>query len=839
MIDFFRTLDLDRISFWFGFAAATLFWWFIKLVRPLAHQGWEQARYNLKGLRERVSASTEIRHREDTLRYAQRMHLAARFCPLDALLVPPWLLPPPVYTAPEAALLLEIIPNIVPYLPEWPEAGTAYNAPRLSLPEALSKGANLVLIGHAGYGKTTALADLASRIARQEEDLGGLQNLLPLLVHIADLDYENQEKSPLEVLTDGLMEHASPLTQPRLGNVVRTRLEEGAAILLLDGLDELHPEEVRRATDWLRSLMDAYPGIRVVAAASLEDYDGLTALGLYPMAMRTWGEAERKIFLKKWRAVWRSLPGSEEGGVPHQILLGWLHTDDRFDSPLEYTLKIWALFAGDALGSSPLDAIEAHLRRMAGKDPEARRSLARLAWEHTHSPFRALDAAASNLLLGNEKIPSEAEALPEEESEAAPPEEASEAEEQASQKEQQLSLSTLAQNKLLVKRHKRGFSLAHPVFRAYLAAEYLEAEGGMGEAHNLPKSAEKSLLFRFLASRLDLTAQVDAALLEEDDPLYRDLLGVARWLPLSAPTATWRGKVMRALAQSIQHKNLPLGMRVRFTVALALSRDPGAGVLLRRLMVESPTAEQRYLGALGSGLLQDPKNFPVLETLLQDNNLRVQQAACLALSTQKHPKAIEKVVEALVNGDESLRQVAAEALAAHPQEGHEVLREGSVFDDLLVRRAVVSGLMRIPEKWARDTLLQMQIEDAEWVVRSAAEQASKQIEEGSIYIPAPQPPLKDTPWLLSFAAEQGRGIPDEKQALTVLSAMLKSGTPEQQLQALERIRLLPRMGPGAISGIYALLYGDQLDLREAALEALWHLAAAGVSLPPPRQFGFA
>ncbi len=838
-MNFFRTLDLDRISFWFGFAAATLFWWFVKFVRPVARQGWERARYNLKGMRERVSTGTEVRHREDTLRYAQGMHLASRFCPLDALLVPPRLLPPPVYTAPEAALLLEAIPNIVPYLPEWPEAATAYNAPHLSLPQALSKGANLVLIGHAGYGKTTALADLASRIARQEETLGDLQNLLPLLVHIADLDYENREKSPLEVLTDGLMEHASPLTQPRLGGVVRTRLEEDAAILLLDGLDELYPDELRRATDWLRSLMETYPAMRVVAAASLEDYDGLTALGLHPMAMRTWGTAERKTFLEKWRAVWRTLPSPEDGGISHQILLGWLHTDDWFDSPLEYTLKIWALFAGDALGSSAVEAIESHLRRMAGKDPEARRALARLAWEHMRSPARALDVTASNQLLGNGEIPSETEALPEEENESMPSEEASEAEEQATQKGEQLSLSTLTRNKLLIKRRRRGLGLAHPVFRAYLAAEYAGTEGDAGEAQSLPTSAEKSLLFRFLASHLDLTAQVDAALLEEDGPLYRDLLGVARWLPFSAPTAPWRGKVMRVLAQKIQHKNLPLGMRVRFTVAVALSRDPGASVLLRRLMVESPTAEQRYLGALGSGLLQDPKNFPILETLLQDNNLRVQQAACLALSTQKHPKAIEKVVEALVGGDESLRQVAAEALAAHPQEGHEVLREGSVFNDLLVRRAVVSGLMRIPEKWARDTLLQMQIEDGEWVVRSAAEQASKQIEEGSIYVPIPQPPLKDTPWLLAFAAEQGRGIPNQEQALTALSAMLRNGTPEQQLQVLERIRLLPDVGEGTISGIYALLYGDQLDLREAALETLWHLAAAGIPLPPPRQFGFA
>ncbi len=836
MIHFFRTLDLDRVSFWFGFAAATLLWWFVNRVRPLARLGWERARRRLEGLREQVSTGTEIRHRQDTLRYAQGLHLASRLCPLDDLLIPPRLLPPPVRTAPEAALLLDAIPNVIPYLPEWPEVGTVYNAPHLSLPEALQKGANVVLIGHAGSGKSTALADLASRIARQEEDLGGLEGLLPLLVHIADVEYRRKEKPPVETLTEALAVHASPLTQPRLGSMVRAHLEEGTALLLLDGLDELAPQELRQAAEFLRALMTAYPHMRVVAAASLEDYDGLTALGLYPMAMRTWGRAEQQAFLEKWRAVWRSLPQNAAESVSHKILLGWLYTDEHYDTPLEYTLKIWALFAGDALGNAPAEAIEAHLRRLGGAAPALRSALGKLAWEQIRGAKPVLSAEEIGSLTGERPA---APPEPEAEDAAPAPEADTPPETEETAAETSLPLDMLARNGLLAKRRKGGFALAHPVFRAYLAAGHLLAEGNPQEAFGLSGGMEKTLLLQFLAREADLSAQVEAALLEEDDPLFRELLAAARWLRLAPHQAPWRGNLMRALAQKIRHKNLSLGMRVRFTAALALSRDPGANILLRRLMVESPTAEQRYLGALGSGLLQDPKNLPVLETLLQDNNLRVQQAACLALSTQRHPKALEKVVEALVNGGEALRQIAAEALAAHPGEGYEVLRDGSVFDDLLVRRAVISGLLRVPETWARETLLQMQVEDGEWVVRSAAEQAVKELEEGSLYIPRPQPPLHDTPWLLAFAAEQGRGIPDEDAGLNTLAAMLKTGTPEQRLQALERVRLMSSIGEGAVSSIYALLYGDQPDLREAALEALWHLAAAGMTLPPPRQFGFA
>ena len=45
------------------------------------------------------------------------------------------------------------------------------------------------------------------------------------------------------------------------------------------------------------------------------------------------------------------------------MLRSWLTSQTGYFSPLEWTLQAWALFAGDVRGSSPIDALEAYLRR--------------------------------------------------------------------------------------------------------------------------------------------------------------------------------------------------------------------------------------------------------------------------------------------------------------------------------------------------------------------------------------------------------------------------------------------------------------------------------------------
>ncbi|GAB4526949.1 MAG: hypothetical protein Fur0018_12410 [Anaerolineales bacterium] len=825
-MNFFRLFDLDRISFWFGFLTATLFWRLYGIIRPVIREAWQRGRENAGQWGRRWQAGTEVRLRQDTLRFAQGRHLAAGFAPLDDLLVPPRLLGAPMYIAPDETVLLNGVRQIVPHLPEWPEVETIYNAPSLSLAEALQGGANIVVIGHPGYGKSVTLADLASRMARQDDNLGVLTGRIPLFVDAGDLDLSTTSAKPLEILLSGLTKYTSSLTKTRLPQVVRTQLGDDNALLLVDSLDVCSPEELQKIVDFLRRLLHDYPRLQIVTTASLDSYDGLTGLGFAPLAIRSWGNAEQQRFLEKWLAVWSRLPESARATqpAPAEILTGWLHTHETFFSPLEYGLMLWALFAGDALGNTPADAIEAHVRRTSPADQRA--ALGALAWEIVQSGASPVIAA--------QPTPEENESPVDESTSATESTPAAE-----SAPADTPGAGTQPKSPLLT--HQRGQTrFIHPVFCAWLAAEYAASQGLEGQLFALPDSPLRNLTEQYLAAHADIGSHVQTLLIDiDDDPLYRNLLRVARWLPLAQPQAAWRGTVMRQLVRIIQSSNHALALRSRCVAGMALSNDPGASIMLRRLMVESPTAELRYLGVLGSGLLQDPKSYPVIETLIKDNDLRVQRMACLALSTQKHHKALEGVVQALVSGNEPLRQIAAEVLAAHPGEGHDVLRDGSTYEDLLVRRAVVFGLLQVPETWARETLARMQLEDGEWVVRAAAEQALAQYGLANRYIPKPLPPLHNIPWLLEAAAKQGRGIASAEHALETLAHILRNGDTEERLQALHLVRLLPNAGEGLVAATYALLYGDDPDLQTAAFDTLRALSAQGVPLPPPRQFGMA
>jgi type IV secretory pathway ATPase VirB11/archaellum biosynthesis ATPase len=91
------------------------------------------------------------------------MHLAASLFSLDEIIQEPRLIAPPARVEPGVIPIPEdIISQTLPYMPAWPELAAIYHAPTLGITEAVTGGANLVIVGAAGMGKTVTLAHLAS-----------------------------------------------------------------------------------------------------------------------------------------------------------------------------------------------------------------------------------------------------------------------------------------------------------------------------------------------------------------------------------------------------------------------------------------------------------------------------------------------------------------------------------------------------------------------------------------------------------------------------------------------------------------------------------------------------
>ena len=64
---------------------------------------------------------------------------------------------------------------------------------------------------------------------------------------------------------------------------------------------------------------------------------------------------------------------------------------------------------------------------------------------------------------------------------------------------------------------------------------------------------------------------------------------------------------------------------------------------------------------------------------------------------------------------------------------------------------------------------------------------------------------------------------------------LKSDDLEEQLASLEYIKLLPE--EGVFAALFQAMYGGEIELRESVYRILSEMAARGVEIPDPVQFG--
>ena len=335
---------IDPFSFFVGFLTASAFWWLVTRARPLL----DELRAGIKEQREvaqsRKTSSVEENHRRVTLRRAQGMHLAAPLFALDEIILEPLLIAPPQNAEPGTPPKFEdVISQTLPYMPSWPEIAAAYHAQTLTLPQALSGNANIVIIGQPGVGKTVALAHLASLAANRSEKLGALKDAVPFLFHIANLKLPIADpKDALAPIIEAASENMPMLDVGRLPAFFQNTFKNGDALLLIDGYDEITPENQQIVTSYFKIILQNYPKTRIVTTGAPEHLDGLIGLGFAPLPLMTWSNRENEKFIERWGEIWSQTVAMEAWAQtgPEQvdpILLNvWLSADNSYLSPLEF-----------------------------------------------------------------------------------------------------------------------------------------------------------------------------------------------------------------------------------------------------------------------------------------------------------------------------------------------------------------------------------------------------------------------------------------------------------------------------------------------------------------------
>jgi len=827
MIEFLRSIQIELTSFWFGFLTATVFWLLFARFRPRLAKIYNRVSSQVSSTSQSIRANIENRHRSDTLKHAQGNHLASALFSLDEILIPPRLLAPlPVAHPDEDPPDEDVAGMSIPHMPDWPEMASAYYGHTISVEEAISSGINLAIVGPPGSGKTTTLGYLASELARKKIDLMTSDERIPFLIHAADLIPSIDSSNLLEGVAKAVAIYSSPLSTARLPNFTKRSFESNRAFLLIDGLDELPMEDFSAVIDLIWDIFDEYPQIQIVVSADANSIGNLPNIGFVSMPLAIWGSRQQAQFARKWGNTWARFIDpelrKEPQSITHLLLNGWILNRHSAMSPLELTLRLWAMYAGDVRGPTFCDTIEAYLLRMTAGIPKSIDALERIA-------SQALNNQKGD--FSNEEAESWIQ-------EILPDGMESEEIEGASEKRDDIILPRilpdLSKNGLLEKRAGERFSFNHIVIEGYLAGRTISG------THVEPIFAQpfwplKTLSIQYLSSHQDISQYANILLARKDDPLLLGPISISRWLREIPIEMTWRRIILGRLSNFLSEESIPLGARARILSGLANTNDPDISALFRHLL-KSRKPSVRQLAALGSGYQRDSQAVKALIRLLGDQP-EISRSAALALCNIGTQPALEALATALLQGSEEVRRAAAEAFANHPQEGHPTLREAVQLEDLLVRRAAIFGLKKIQQPWAMQILEEMQIEDAQWVVKNAAAQATEELNNPDTHIPQALPAINEIPWLVAIAEDRDMSISSVEAAWKMLITILNEGSQDDQLTALNLFR---RFGYAEIFPIvFDQLQGENLKLREAAYQTTWKLASMGAEIPSPSRYGLA
>ena len=204
--------------------------------------------------------------------------------------------------------------------------------------------------------------------------------------------------------------------------------------------------------------------------------------------------------------------------------------------------------------------------------------------------------------------------------------------------------------------------------------------------------------------------------------------------------------------------------------------------------------------------------------MIESPNREVQLAAGLALGAIGSENSLDVMAQGLLHGVPELRRAIAEALAALPGEGHQYLREGISDPDIEVRRAIVYGLSRIKAPWALAALYHAMLEDEQWYVRTAAEDAFMAVRSPERAGPRAHPEADSLVWMVEWAADRGEGVPAGPNARQVLVRVLQEGQPAHQVLAAQTLGRIGHIS--AVKPLYAALRDRHPVVRGAAYEAL-------------------
>lgn len=654
----------------------------------------------------------------------------------------------------------------------WTRSLRSSSAPRPLL-DVFPAARHLVVLGDPGSGKSTLLrwlavnAGLGRRASRQR--LGVDARLVPLLLPVGRL-FELRAAlvrgaaggavSVLDVIVGYFRERNVAEHPEALRRLLLRRLEEGACLVLVDGLDEVPSESRHDLTRWLEDFAAAYRENLFVVTSRIFGYAGVNLPRATTVVLRPFTVEQVRSYLLAWHRAyraWESNLSAEAAELDRPVS----------DAQAEQLLRVIRDDARlRALASNPflLSAI-ALVHRAEGQLPTHRVQLYEIFSRALCETWDEARRLAAGDRSGARRIEYETEAIPvlgrlalwlheRHPSGAAPEDEVRETivatlidERGVSSHEAEKAAGAFLRRagedlQILVPRGPRLFGFMHLTFQEFFAAAYLHAR----------ERFEDESRFRWYDARW-----------EEVILLGLGLLAIVQKRPVAASgfvqsVLTWTAPRYPFLTEILQ-KHVCLAARcaadapnldgatydavadalIRLAVhdpyqatrerarrVLANMKETRVGELILTLLVQelrgNAESEPRVSAAEALGGLRDPRALEVLVSALQrDPVVEVRRGAARALAIIGDRRAIDPLLTALRREGKDVREAAAVALGAFASAGLlETLTELLKDDDALTRGYAAHALGAAGARNRADALLDLLTHDPNSFVRERA-----------------------------------------------------------------------------------------------------------------------
>ncbi len=764
----------------FGAAIASLIWLILWGIIRLT----KQSKTVTKEIKTVIDKNRRLDIRDAYLQWqfdiSQKYHLASQLFALEEVLVEPRIITPPAVINPLASNPpYDALDELLPFLPECCDIVSQYLVHSISLTKVLNSYGNSFFYGSAGSGKSTCLAALCLKLIKIASAEGAPIRPIPLLIHINNINWRKEPSSDFSSLLIDSIKYSFPRSSHKeLEKFFLQQLSSTNFTLLLDGMDELSPEELKQLSTILGDFVLNNPGVRIITTAYGKSVGFFLNLHFKPFLLAAWKTAEIQQYKEKWKAALLE-DNTVEFMDTDDVSLSWILPERRPLSPFEWTLRLWSFTCKDTIGIHLVDLLQQFIQR-SGVD--------------THK--KQLGKLAKNLLEAKISC--------------------------TNQSEVSVDLFQSCVSASILRVFQNNYvSFFSPIFTGYFS----EDTSKKALISSLSKALDWSYSFEYI--RNISNPELDNALVfqEETDKLMGDIFHsplIHRIFSLTQKNRPAKQALFKKTYSSIFQNDTPYGSKLQLVSAFLLHEEQDNLALLRQL-IRSESSIIRSIAAICIGGIHEEQLIPELEQSAANSEGRELFSALLALGQFEKASTVSIVLEILIHGNEHEKNAASVALASGSTECHNALKQAVKMDDILVRKAAIKGIALIQEEWVKDFLKEISIDEKQWIVKNEAVAALEGMDSSENYPVEKYVPPHQAEWLIQYASSKGVGISPSKPPLALFKEIINSGTVEEKMAVLDHLIWKPDKDS---TDLIMDIFSNTEDgiLREKSAYCLWYLS---------------